>query len=140
MVDTGTALIVSSFIGSMFMILIMMLNNRNWFKKENFKLNVAAEKLKIKKLAKDLDLSPPSLKTNAGLLDQIKGLDVDKIQDLLSMVQKDQDYEESEDNSISGIINNLIKNNPELVKQYAPELIKQFTGTKTRDSGKYIDE
>jgi len=116
MVDTGTALIVSSFIGSMFMMLILMLNNRNWFNRENFKINIAAEKLKLKKLAKDMNLQPPPMKTETGILELLKGLDKDKIAGILEMLQGGNEETDLENEGIEGTLINFAKNNPDLVK------------------------
>ena len=57
--DTG--LIVTSVISLMGMVLFFMINNSNWFKRENFKLQAATvkaeNKLKMKKLEKDLGIT-----------------------------------------------------------------------------------
>lgn len=57
--DTG--IIVTSIISLMGMVLFFMINNSNWFKRENFKLQVATvkaeNKLKMKKLEKELGIN-----------------------------------------------------------------------------------
>jgi len=99
----------------------------NWFKRENFKLhksNILAEnRIKIKKLEKDLGISKGRSKSepteNKGLLESLAGLDLDKIQGLLSLIQKDEDI--AEPTAGSALMNGIMefaKNNPEAVQQF----------------------
>jgi len=124
MIDLGTAVIISSLISMLGFFLWSERNNINWFKKENFKLNIQAEKLKLKKLAKELNLDIKNKSNDKGLIESIKDLDMDKIKDLLSYVQKGDEYEDlDEDNLDFGtIINKVLKDNPELIKKL-PELL-----------------
>ena len=108
--DVGTALIISSVISLIGLLLWSERNNINWFKRKNFLFKQKVEGVKLKSLERQLNLKPTSLKEEKGLLENIKGLDLDKINDLISLVQKDEDVDEEEPTSITGIINNLIQN------------------------------
>jgi len=126
-IDIGTAVIISSLISILGAILIMNTNLRNYFKKQNFNLKIQAEKLKIKKIERDLNLKPSSLKSDKGLIESIKDIDIDKIKGLLDTVSND---EEESEGDITSRISNIIEKNPELVEKYAPKLIELFTGKK----------
>ena len=98
--------------------------NRNWFKKENFKMQkqlvMKQNNLKLKKLERELNLVGGSKldKEEKGLGDLIKGLDTDKIKGLLDMVQGEED-EDGEGGGLGGIIDNLP---PDLVKNFVEGL------------------
>ena len=123
--DIGTAILISSFVSLCGIIIVIELNNRNWFKRKNFLLGQQVEKIKLKKLERDLNIKPTKTTDEKTLLESVKGLDIDKIKNLLNIVQNDEDESET-DNSLTSVITNLIENNPELVEKYAPELIKRF--------------
>jgi len=100
---------------------------RNWMKKQNFSLQVQAEKLKLKKLEKDLGLkrgsTAPPQGENKSLTETIAGLDLNKIKELAGLLNKDDtdiDYEDQP--SIEGFISDVVQNNPELVQQFLGKL------------------
>ena len=128
--DVG--IIATSLIGLAGMVLIYTLNNNQWFKKENFKLqksNILNEnKIKYAKLKKELginDLKTPSVHETPGVMELIKGLDTDKISGILELLQgSDEEPEEKSDimslidkvppEAIQGILDGLTqKKNPE---------------------------
>lgn len=108
-------LIIVSIISLAGAILISTLYNRNWFKRENFKINIAAEKLKLKKLAKDLDIAPVKTSTDKGLIELLGNLDKDKIAGILDMLQSGSDTD-IESDGIENVLMNFASKNPELVK------------------------
>jgi len=73
-----------------------------------------------------MNKKPEPTPAQPGLLEQLGGLDIEKIQSLLSMVQKsDQvdDFDEPEtDNDIINTITNIANNNPELVQKFLSNL------------------
>jgi len=99
---TDAGLIAMSLISLAGMILLFTLNNSQWFKKENFKIqksNVMAEnRLNLRKLEKDLGLKHgKAAPEEKGILDKIGGL-----ADLLPLLKNlDQDQ-------ISGLIDKFI--------------------------------
>jgi len=118
------------------MVLIYTLNNNNWFKRENFKIqksNILAEnRLKLKKLAKELDVEiGNNPKESKGILESLKGLDADKIRGILDLLQTGEDIDEQPD-GIEGAIMNFASKNPELVNKLLGGLSqagKENTGT-----------
>lgn len=115
-------LIIVSFISLAGMVLMYTINNANWFKRENFKMqrtNILAEnRLKLKKLAKELDVTIGNpIKEEKGILDSIKGLDKDKIAGILGMLQGSEDLEDTPE-GIEGAIMNFASKNPELVNKF----------------------
>jgi len=111
--DTG--LIVVSVISLAGMVLLFTLNNNNWFRRENFKLqksNILNEnKIKMKKLERDLGISSsktPNVSPQGGVLDLIKGLDSNKIGEILNVLKNDDDIEEEpKEEGILGLIDKL---------------------------------
>lgn len=108
-------LIIVSIISLAGAIMISTLYNRNWFKRENFKINIAAEKLKLKKLAKDLDIAPVKTGTDKGIIELLSNLDKDKIANILDMLQGGSDTE-VENEGIENVLLDFASKNPELVK------------------------
>jgi len=111
--DTG--LIVTSIIGLMGMVLMFIINNSNWFKRESFKLqksNILNEnKIKLERLRKELGLQkgvqPIKEAETGGVLDLIKGLDKDKVSGILNMLQGNEEELEDREEGIMGLINQL---------------------------------
>lgn len=113
--DTG--LIVTSIIGLMGMVLMFIINNSNWFKRENFKLhksNILNEnKIKLERLRKELGLQKGGVQTQksdetVGVLDLLKGLDRDKIGGILELLQGNDEEEPVErEEGILGLIDKL---------------------------------
>ena len=127
MVDTGTALIVGSLIGTCSMLGLYMLSNRMWFKKENFKIEksnvLATNRIKLSQLKKELGIDETKKKP----------VDLSSL-NLKSLINNPEEEDEDEDEGgITGIIKTVIANNPELVEKYAPELIKLATGAINKD-------
>ena len=130
--DLGTAIIISSLISMLGFFIWSERNNINWYKKMNFKQGIKVENLKIAKIKKDLDLKYRDEKEDKGLIESIKDLDADKIKNVLSMLQGDDEEDLGDEGEpITDIINQALKN---------PDLIKQFLGKKDKetDENKYI--
>lgn len=136
--DTG--IIVTSIIGLMGMVLMFIINNSNWFKRESFKLqksNILNEnKIKLERLRKELGLQkgvqPIKEADTGGVLDLIKGLDKDKIGGILEMLQGNDDEPEEKEEGIMGIINQLP---PEVIQG---ALDKFLDKDKKTDDGHYL--
>ena len=101
--DIGTAILIGSVANIFGMILFMYTRDLSWFKKENFKMqksNVMAQnKIKLKKLEKDLGISTSRTPASSdkGLIESIQGLDLNKIRGLLDFVAKDEEEGPEED-------------------------------------------
>ena len=113
-------LIFLGFIMLIGQIILLQLWQRNWFKKENFKLQrdtVKAEnRIKLKKMEKELGLTKgksasSEIKNETNIMDLLKNLDRDKIADILEMLQSG----EREQSGLGEIIDSL-----------PPELISGF--------------
>jgi len=119
MSDLG--LIVCAIIGLVGSIIVTQMWQNNWIKKESFKLkkkNILDEnRIKMKKLERDLGVTnikdTPEPPENKGILDLLKGLDKDKIENILDMLQGGEEGEEP--GGLGGIIDHLP---PELVKGF----------------------
>ena len=113
------ALISVSIIGIIGAIITTQLWQMNWFKRENFKIqksNVMSQnKIKLRKLERDLGLNkdknvqPVEQK---GILDLVKGMDRDKIEGILELLQNNEGSGEEGTGSI--------------LDQIPPELIQGF--------------
>jgi len=113
------ALISVSIIGIIGAIITTQLWQMNWFKRENFKIqksNVMSQnKIKLRKLERDLGLNkdknvqPVEQK---GILDLVKGMDRDKIEGILELLQNNEGSGEEGSGSI--------------LDQIPPELIQGF--------------
>ena len=117
----GEAIIIGSIINLIGMIIFMHFRDNAWFKKENFKMQksmvMSENKLKLKKLGRELGVDVgKSVPAQLGLLEQLKGLDLDKVQGLLSMVQKPDDYAPEPD--LKGQLLDFANNNPEMVQNF----------------------
>jgi len=115
-------LIFLGFIMLIGQIILLQMWNRNWFKKENFKLqrdNVKAEnRLKLKKLEKEFGLTKgrsasSEIKNAPDYIDLLKNLDPDKIRGILDVLQGGEEGE-----SEGGI--------GDIIKQIPPEVIEGF--------------
>jgi len=100
---------------------------RNWMKKQNFSLQMQAEKIKLKKLERDLGLKGGKKISGPEptLTETLGNIDLDKIKDLANMISKDQDndYDLGDDEpSVEGFIADVVKNNPDLVQQFLGKL------------------
>jgi hypothetical protein len=114
---TDTGLIVVSIISLAGMVLLFTLNNNNWFRRENFKIqksNVLNEnRIKMKKLEKDLGITSSKTQNThetGGVLDLIKGLDSDKVGQILDLVKGeggDMAYDDAPKSDIAAIIDKL---------------------------------
>ena len=88
-------------------IILMQMWNANWFKKENFKIQksntMAENKIKLKKLEKDLGVTGGNYqKPEAGVIEQLKGIDIEKIKTGLNLIQKPEEEEEYIDVEVEG--------------------------------------
>jgi len=126
--DVALVITIGSIAGS---IIITQMWQMNYFKRENFKFNLAQQKkadgIKFKKLERDLGLKQSKkdqdVKDNDSLLELIKNLDVEKIKSLTGLVQKQDEYEDDEEED--DMINNILeyaKNNPEVANQFLKQL------------------
>lgn len=118
-IDIGTGLIVGSLISTTAMILLYMLSNRNWFKRENFKIEksnvMQTNKIKLSQLRKELgvELKPKPKVDLSGL-------------NLSGLIGDTEEEPEGLGGYVTQIIGNVIENNPDIVEKYAPELIKMI--------------
>ena len=123
--DTG--LIVCSIISLMGMMLFFIINNSNWFKRQQWKLDAsvikAQNKLKLKKLEKDLGVNTKASPKEALLTESplgglgqlaplLKNLDGDTLKSLADTFLPEQDQEPE---GISGALLNFAEENPEIV-------------------------
>lgn len=120
--DVG--IITTSIISLAGMVLFFIINNNNWFKRQNFKLqaqNVKAEnKLKLKKLEKEL-----------GLESKKKGIDLGGL-DIPSLIaQYAAGGGESDEGGVGGVISEFVQDNPELVQS----LLSGIGGNKGENKG-----
>jgi len=115
-------LIFLGFIMLIGQIILMQMWNRNWFKKENFKLQrdtVKAEnRMKIKKLEKELGLTKgksasAEIKNDTGVMDLLKNLDNDKIAGILELLQSGESPEGE-----TGIVDIINKLPPEVIEGF----------------------
>jgi len=121
MIDTGTALIVTSLIGLAGIFLFNLMNNSNWFKRENFKIqksNIMAEnKIKLKKLAREVgvDYQKPKDIPTGNILDTLKNLDMDKIQGILDLLGNKEELDEDETPTDKLI--KMVTENPQIINK-----------------------
>lgn len=106
---------------------------RTWAKKQNFSLKIRAENIKLKQLERQLNIKSPN--ETKGLLENLKGLDLNKINDLIGMVQRRDDLDEDEAPSIENTLIDIAQNNPELVQKVLGNL-----GGSGSDHGGYLGE
>ena len=127
-------LIVVTIISSIFGLIGLLILDRNWFRRENFKIaksnTQAMNKLQIEKMRKELGLTNQPTQAAAPVNDLLgiaKGLGKDKIIDLVQNLLPDEgeDEEESE-------IGKILKYVPPEVIQGA---LKGLTGTKEGGEG-----
>ena len=147
-VVSDLGIIAASIISLIGMILIFMINNNNWFKRQNFKLqatNIKAEnKLKLKKLERDLGIShskntgsdkealsfaPESTNLLASLAPILKNLDGDQLKDLADRFLPQA--EEYEPEGLAGTLLNFAEDNPEIVEG----LLKGLSGKQDQIGG-----
>ena len=123
------AFITVSILGIIGAIITTQLWQMNWFKRENFKIqksNVMSQnKIKLRKLERDLGLSkdknvqPVEQK---GILDLVKGMDRDKIEGILELLQNNEGSGEEGSGSI--------------LDQIPPEIIQGFLQGITKKNDK----
>jgi len=122
LIDTGTALIVTSLIGLAGIFLFNLINNSNWFKRENFKIqksNIMAEnRIKLRKMERELGLPNKTTikETPTGnILDTLKNLDIDKIQGILDLLGNKEELEEDETPTDKLI--KMVTENPQIINK-----------------------
>jgi hypothetical protein len=125
-------LIVMSFISLIGTVIILQLRDRAYFKKQNFKLQLdtvkAENRLKLKKLEREMGITSGSKKTEGGsgegiaaLLPLLKNLDPEQLTGLLDMLP----------GSAGGDLGSWIQDNPEIIKTF----LDNFTqGAKTKEA------
>jgi len=148
MVDTGTALIVGSFMSLFGMVILLQINNNNWFKRQQWKLdagNIKAEnKLRLKKLEKDMGLNTRASKKEAEELPQgnllgqlaplLKNLDGETLKSLADTFLPNSIEEEAPE-GISGALLNFAEENPEIVNGILQGISGKMGGNNTGPSG-----
>jgi len=151
--DTGTAIMIGSFMSLIGMIIIVELSHSNWFKKENFKIQrdvVKAEnKLKLKKLERELGLSgknsglassnvsensPTNLLTSLAPL--LSKLDGDQIMDLADRFLP-EGAEGAEPSGITGTLLQYAQENPEMVQKILGSLTNKLGGENINKPAEY---
>lgn len=147
MIDTGTAIITGSLLSLLGAIIIIELNNKNWFSRENWKMNKAITtkevNIRFKKLEKDMGIQKGQdipTTTEKGFFDLIRGIDKDKIAQILNVIQGGETYEEEPggDDIISRGVDFFQSQPPEIQQ----ELIKKLGGVLggQKEEIKYIGE
>jgi len=123
-------LIFLGFIMLIGQIILMEMWNRNWFKKENFKIQksnlLATNKLQLRKLEKEMGLTPgKESKEKRGTFDTIKdlapllkNLDADQIGMLFDKFIGGGSGEEYEEENVEGMLMDYAVENPEVVKKF----------------------
>jgi len=122
-------LVVISLISIAGSILVTQMLQMNWFKRENFKFNQSTKRkeynINFKSLERKLGLQQSAPMTEQkGIIESIKGLDLDKVQGMLQMAQKPEDQEDIEEYDDP-------KTLPEQLIQFAtenPEIAQKFIG------------
>lgn len=107
----------------------------NWFKRENFKFNQQTKRkeynINFKSLERKLGLQQSApLTEEKGLLDTLKGLDLNKVQSMMQMVQKPEEqqeqdeyeYEEDAPKTIPEQLINFATQNPEIAQKFLSNL------------------
>ncbi len=128
MSDLG--LIIVSLISIAGTILITQMMQMGWFKKERFRFDQATKRkeynINFKALEKKLGMQQSAPMTeDRGIIESIKGLDLDKVQSMLQLAQKPEDQEEIE------YYDDDPKTLPEQLIQFAtenPEIAQKFIG------------
>ena len=139
MIDTGTALIIGSFISLIGFLIFQERSVKNYFRKENFKIqksNVMAQnKLNLKKLEREMGLTgksvtpaekPTGSGTVAGLIPLLKDLDPDTIKTLIDLLGVSNEGES--EGGLMDILTNFAEENPELVKGFLDGIGKAKEG------------
>jgi len=134
-------LIVVTIISSIFGLCGLLILDRNWFRRENFKIakknTEAYNKLQIEKMRRELGLTktPSAATPTAGgmndLLGMAKGLGKDKVIDLIDKFMPDEGGEDQGDES-DDMVTKILKYVPPEVIQNA---LKGVMGTKEGGDG-----
>jgi hypothetical protein len=118
----GIAVIGASFISMIGFIIILELNNRNWFKKENWKLTRDFSKQKyridLKKMEKDLGITTTRKKTPEVQITP------DIIKTLVNTYLGGNEEEGEQPEGLPGMLMNFAEENPELVQQFLKGITK----------------
>jgi hypothetical protein len=140
MVNMEGELIVVTIISSIFGLCGLLILDRNWFRRENFKIakknTEAYNKLQIEKMRRELGLTKtPTAATAApggmnDLLGMAKGLGKDKVLDLIDKFMPDE--ESDEDQESDDTVSKILKYVPPEVIQNA---LKGVMGSKEGGDG-----
>jgi len=118
-------LIAVSITSGIFTIIGIMLLQRNWMQKKEMDWKYTIKRYKLGKQYKiaESQLPPPASKST---IEKVKGINMDKIGNILDMIQgKDYDtIDEDEDEDFLNTIIEIAKNNPELTQQFLGKLGK----------------
>jgi len=145
---TDTGLIVMSFISLAGMVVLFMLNTSTWFKKENFKIQKKAvmdeNRIKIKKIEREMGLTgatkpyretQTALETGGNLLDVLKNLNGDQIQNLADKFLKPEDEAEyDQPKSTMDSLLDFATQNPEI----AQGILQGVTGGKKGENSESL--
>ena len=122
----GIALVAVAIISGFFSLAAIALMSLLFFKKERFKFQLAREKkidsLKLKKLEREMQLKHDPKTTEyapeqPGIIDLIKNVDLDKIQQFAGLVQQDNDTERITDDPIN-LLTGFVQENPDIVNSF----------------------
>ena len=117
-------LIIMSLISTLGGLFGLYLINQNWFKRKEMEFKYSMARFKLGKKYKLKEAELPD-KSKAGLGDLIKGIDRNKIEDILDMIQGGDEYE-SEDR---GDLMQLYEDNKDLVNGFIDGIKKKSTGS-----------
>lgn len=119
-------------------IILLMLSNHNWFKKEAFKFKQATDRkefnIRFKAMERDLKVKeiPPIPPREKTLIEQAQGINPETLKSLAGLLTKDDayegDYEEPEKTEVIDVIANFVDKNPDISR----EIIDKITGVITK--------
>jgi len=127
-------LIAVSIISGIFGILSILMLQRNWMQKKEMDWKYTIKRYKLGKQYKIAESQLPPAPTKS-TIEKVKGIDTDKIGNILDMIQgKDYDQiDEDEDEDFLDTIIDIAKNNPELTQQFLGKLGKSGGASKPQE-------
>jgi len=111
----GYEIVAATLVGSICSIITILLWQRGTWKKMELEHNYNIKRFKLGKKYKLQEQELPK-QNQKSLLDQLKSLDIDKVQAALKFLGSDEEPENEGD--LSNILKDLVASNPELVNQF----------------------
>jgi hypothetical protein len=117
-------------------IILLMLSNHNWFKKETFKFKQSADRkemnIRFKAMERDLKLkeTPPIPPPEKGWVDTLKGIDPNIVKTFANAIQGKDEYEDEaeyeeipEKLDMGDLVMDIAKKNPKLTEAVIDKLV-----------------